>query len=102
MFNSNGIECEEHYNKNNELIGCTAEDGMGDEQGFVSCKKCEVKDGCIAKKARIKKDPPDNCIFDDESCKSIDYRSASGERADDYANIPCEYYEICKNKKVRD
>ncbi len=40
----------------------------------------------------------DQCIFDEETCKSIDYRSVSGNRPDDYANIPCEYYEQCKKK----
>jgi len=38
------------------------------------------------------------CIFDEETCKSIDYRSVSGNRADDYASIPCDHYEECKKK----
>jgi hypothetical protein len=51
MFDSHGIPCEEVY-QNNRLIGCTSHDGNGDEQGFINCKKCEVRQGCIAKKVR--------------------------------------------------
>lgn len=45
-------------------------------------------------------DIPPNCIFDEESCKSIDYRSKSGNRADDYASIPCEHYDECKKRST--
>jgi len=38
------------------------------------------------------------CTFDEETCKSIDYRSVSGNRSDDYASIPCEHYEKCKKR----
>lgn len=43
-------------------------------------------------------DIPPNCEFYDEFCKSMDYRSVSGNRPDDYANIPCEHYEECKRR----
>lgn len=52
MFDSNGVKCEETFDQNNKLIGCTADDGAGDHSGFIGCKKCEVKSTCIAKKVR--------------------------------------------------
>jgi hypothetical protein len=52
MFDSYGVQCEETFDKTNNLIGCTAHDGIGDKQGFINCKKCEVKQGCKAKKVR--------------------------------------------------
>jgi hypothetical protein len=43
----------------------------------------------------------DGCEFEDELCRSIDYRSESGESADDYKQIPCENYEKCKKAHER-
>ena len=74
----------------------------------VTCTSChhewvevyEVMTVISVEDVDIERIPP-NCEFVDESCKSIDYRSVSGNRADDYANIPCEHYEECKRRAMK-
>lgn len=43
----------------------------------------------------------EECEFDQETCASIDYRSVSGERADDYDHIKCNQFDKCKEAHDR-